>query len=250
MLAPSSVPPRLLGSLLLGSAAAVLVSLPIAGAMLAAAPTPADPCAVAFDPSALSPHARGLVARRLLACSDVTHGRITADEYHQQLAAIDKAWTVAPPPPAPPATQWASSVRGVSTQYTAASWSAGRVLGAPDVFPGSGDNQNAWASLGADDQDEWIEVGFAQPMRISAAEIYETYNPGAISAIELTTASGKTIVAYQGSPHATGMASNKLRAEVGCTTEPIAAVTVRLASTQVAGWNELDAIGLVPCAEQ
>ena len=252
MLANSSVPPpRYVGSVLLGGLAAALVVLPIAAAMMANRTAAANPCAVAFDATALSARDRGLVARRLLACSDVTNGRITSAEYHQQIDAIDTAWTTKALPAivALPAIQWASTVRGVSTQYTASSWAATKVLGAPDVFPGNGDNASAWASLGADDRDEWIEVGYAQPMQISAVEIYETFNPGAISAIELITADGEHIAAYQGAPGATGQTSNKLRAEVGCTSSPIVAVRVQLASTTVPGWNELDAIGLVPCAE-
>jgi len=124
------------------------------------------------------------------------------------------------------------------------------VLGAPDVYPAHGDNTNAWASLGADDRPEWLEVGFAQPMPISAVEVYETFNPGAVSSIELITADGARIPAYQGVAGATGQTSNKLRAEVGCTDASIVGVRVHVASTVVAGWNELDAIGIVPCAEQ
>lgn len=253
MHANSSVPPlrRYLGSVLLGGVAAALVVLPIAAAMMAnREAVKAAPCAPAFDTSALSTRDRGLVARRLLACSDVTHGRITPTEYRAQLTAIDTAWMkTAPVIVAAPAIQWASTVRGVSTQYTASSWAATKVLGAPDVFPGGGDNANAWASLGADDQDEWIEVGFAQPMQASAVEIYETFNPGSISAIELVDAGGERSTAYQGAPGATGQTANKLRAEITCTGSPIVAVRVKLASAMVPGWNELDAIGLVPCAD-
>lgn len=210
------------------------------------APSASDPCAV--DISQLGSRDRTFAVRRTIACSDITHGRISQAEYRQQIAAIDKAWAAAPAP-APPVTQWASSVRGVSTQYTETQWAAHRVLGAPDVFPVHGDNANAWASLGADDRNEWIEVGYAQPMRISAVEVYETYNPGAVSSIELITASGERINTYLAIPGARGAVANKLRADVGCTVEPIVAVKVELASTQVAGWNELDAIGVVPCVE-
>lgn len=244
-------PPRPLpvaGPLLVGGLAAVLLALPMASALVAAQAPAVDPCRVNLDVSSLPARDRGLVARRVLACTDRVHGRISADEYKQQVAAIDKAWTLTPPP-APPQTQWATTVRDVSTQYSPTSWSANQVLGAPNVFPSGGDHANAWASLGADDREEWIEVGYAQPVHASAVEVYETYNPGAVSAIELVTASGERVTAYQGAPAATGLTTHKLRAELGCTSEPIVAVRVRLASPQVAGWNELDAIGLVPCAE-
>jgi speckle-type POZ protein len=251
MLANNAVPPvpRYLGSILLGGVAAALVVLPIAAAMMANRTPTADPCAVTFDAS-LSARDNAFVVRRMLACSDVTHGRITQSEYRGQVAAIDAAWTARPVVAiAPPAVQWASTVRGFSTQYTTSSWAATKVLGAPDVFPGSGDNANAWASLGADDKAEWIEVGFAQAMPISAVDVYETYNPGAITSIELITADGSYIPAYSAQPGATGQTTNKLHTDVGCTQAPIVAVRVRLASQSVAGWNELDAISITPCAE-
>lgn len=242
---------RVTAALALAGVAASLVSVSLTTAVLALHPAaaPHDPCTI--DTHELGARDRTFVTRRQLACSDLTHGRVTEAEYREQIAAIDEAWTAVPPaPPAPPTTQWASSVRGFSTEYTSQSWAAHRVLGAPDVFPAHGDSPNAWASLGADDQTEWLEVGYAQPVRVSAVEVYETYNPGAVSSIELVTTSGARIVAYQGSPGARGAVANKLRADVACTEEPIVAVKVTLASTQVAGWNEVDAIGVVPCAER
>lgn len=226
--------------------AAALAGVLAAGAMLATRPTaPAsDPCQPSFDLGALAPRDRGLVARRALACSDLTNGRITQAQYERQVAAIDAAWAG---PVAAIAMQWASTVRGFSSQYSEQSWSAQHVLGAPDVYPQHGDLANAWASRGADDADEWIEVGYAQPVRASAVELYETYNPGAVTAIELVTQSGRRVPAYQAAAAANGQRANKLRVELACTEEPIVAVHVRLASPQVAGWNELDAIGLAPC---
>lgn len=250
---------RVTGALALAGLAASLVSVSLTTAVLASRPTapPADPCAI--DTGALGARDRTFVVRRQLACADLAHGRITLAEYRQQIVAIDKEWTTPPAPPEPPAppappapvvTQWASTVIGFSSEYTPQDWSASRVLGEPDVFPGHGDSVNAWASLGADDRTEWLEVGYAQPTRISAVEVYETYNPGAVSAIELVTVSGKKIVAYRGAAKALGQTSRKLRADLACTDEPIANVRVTLASAKVPDWNEIDAIGVVPCAEQ
>jgi hypothetical protein len=235
----------------LGLAASLVGAALTITALAVQASPPRDPCAADIDAGALTARDRGFVARHQLACSDAAHGRITLDDYRRQIAEIDRAWAAVPAAPAAPIEpQWASTVRGFSSQYTPDHWAATRVLGAPDVFPGQGDNVNAWASHGADDRDEWIEVGFAQPMRASAVEVLETLNPGAVSAIELVTASGARVTAYQGQPAALGPISHRLRADVGCTAEPIVAVHVKLASTRVPGWNELDAIGLVPCAER
>src|SRR5262245_31473669 len=81
----------------------------------------------------------------------------------------------------PPEPQWATTVRNFSSEYSTANWSAQQALGAPNVFPRSGDLDGAWASREPDATTEFIEVGFAQPQRASALEVYETYNPGAIT---------------------------------------------------------------------
>jgi hypothetical protein len=237
-----------IGSLFLAGLAVSLVGVSLGSAALALRAQQPDSCRIAMDPTSLGTHDRALVARRMLACSDLTHGRITAAEYRSQLAMIDKAWTPVPVA-APIVTQWAATVRAMSTQYSPSSWAASKVLGAPDVFPANGDNANAWASLGADDRDEFLEVGFAQPIRASAIEIYETYNPGAVRSITLITTSGTHISAYRGNPTASAGA-NRLRVDAQCTAEPIVAVRVELGSMAVPGWNEIDAIGLVPCTEQ
>lgn len=241
-----------IGSLFLAGLSVSLVAVSLGSAAIALRTQESDACGIAMDPASLDTHGRALVTRRMLACSDLTHGRITPSEYRLQVAAIDKEWT----PPAPPpfaneihTTQWASSVRAISTQYTAGSWAAYKVLGAPDVYPAHGDNANAWASLGADDRDEYLEVAFAQPVRARAVEIYETYNPGAVRSITMITTSGTRIEAYRANPSATGAHANILRTGgTQCTAEPIVAVRVELGSTAVPGWNEIDAIGLVPCA--
>ncbi len=188
-----------------------------------------------------------LVTRRLLACSDLEAGRISAERYLTTITAIDAEWsrpTVAVVPQ--PSIIWASSVRGFSTQYSAGSWSAQQVLGPPDVFPASGDQVKAWASLGADDRPEWLEVGFDRPTAISGVHIFETFNPGAVGRVELITSTGRTIEA-QATGSALGQGSVNRSVTVSCTSEPIVAVRVHVDSVAVAGWNEIDAIGVVPC---
>lgn len=153
-----------------------------------------------------------------------------------------------PPPIAfEPGIVWASEVRAMSSQYDAGAWSAAQALGAPDVYPGSGDDDRAWASLGADDRTEYLEVGFA-PRRISALRIYETYNPGAVSRVELTFADGTTHVVAGVAPGGAGADAVLRRVDLGgCTTQPVIAARVTVDSTRVAGWNEIDAIGGEVC---
>jgi hypothetical protein len=214
-------------------------------AWLLVAPATRDSCALPGNSASLSPSAQDLLAKHAVACSDLINDRITHDQY-LQLIGLTSPPVVTPPMPE---TEWASTVRAVSSQYTDTSWSAQQVLGPPDVFPSAGDNAKAWASLAADGGDEFIEVGFAQAYPISELAIYETFNPGAVRDIELITASGKQIhratppdVLIDGKP----MPSRRLAVPVDCG-EPIVAARITLASGQVAGWNEIDAIGATTC---
>jgi hypothetical protein len=245
-------PNRVVALALVASASAFLTAGVTAALLLTrtSAPAPVSdgdrcglPPGVTLD--GLDSYERGLEVRRLLACEDLRNGRISADTYH---AFVDRMTSPPAAPIALPATQWASTVRGFSTQYSASSWSANQVLGPPNVYPMAGDNQGAWASLGADDRDEWIEVGFDQPQRIAATEIYETYNPGAVDRVTLTFQSGRQADVFHGPAQARGATSFRNRIDLQqCTDEPVVAVRVHLASQQVAGWNEIDAIGVVPC---
>lgn len=235
----------------------------LAGFIALAACRPAypeqDPCAIpaGIDLPALDAQLAGLVMQRSLVCNDHRHGRITDDEYKTQVAAIDaklvgkqlkKPATKEPEVTNPSLTVWATSVIEFSTQYSENGWSAQQVLGPPDVYPAYGDIVRAWASKGADDRDEFIEVGFERPGPVSGVEVYETYNPGAIDRIELVTTRGRRIdVALTGPPPAPGVSARR-QFDFRCTREPIASVRIHLDSPKVAGWNEIDAIGVVPCS--
>ena len=210
------------------------------------------PAGVALD--TLDPPAQSILMRRALVCNDHREGRITDDELATRVAALDAELVgkrIVRRKPRPVESDqlivWASSVIDVSSQYSDEAWSANQVLGKPDVFPTYGDHNKAWASLGADDREEWIEVGFAGNERISGVEIYETFNAGAIDQVELVTVKGRRIdVAIPPDTAAPGTSVKRVF-DVRCTQELVRSVRVHLDSQRVSGWNELDAIGVVPC---
>lgn len=174
-----------------------------------------------------------VAVRHAMACVDLRYQRISLAEYRVTLHELYDPPKLAP---SRPTTVWASRVRAFSSQYTATSWSAQQVLGPPDVYPTIGDNAKAWASLGTDDRHEWIEVAFDKPHHITGVEILETLNPGAIDRVTLVTEGGGTIEVPLQTMH-----------ELACTRVLISSVRVDLDSPRVAGWNELDAIGITPC---
>lgn len=234
--------------MLIGGAAALLVGMSLGAGVVLATGSPPSVCGLprGVELAALGPGERSFVVRRVMLCDDLVHDRITMDAYRARVATLDAAWGARPVATmAPPQLAWASTVLGMSSQYTASSWSAAEALGPPDVYPAIGDQAHAWASLGADDRAEWLHVGYTDPTPITAVEVYETFNPGAVDRIELVTASGHTITAYAGQASSTTTARRRI--ELACTSEPIASVRVHLDSRGVAGWNEIDAIGVQPC---
>ncbi len=232
----------------------IVIALAACGSQLAIREPEPDPCALPQGTTDLDPQVGNIVLRRSLACTDHRYGRISDDDYRHRVARLDaelagksikKRPAIAPELPTR-LIEWATSVVEYSTQYSENSWSAQQVLGPPDVFPAYGDLNKAWASKGADDRDEFIEVGFAHAEPISGVEIYETFNPGAIDKLELVTVKGRRIDVPVTTTHSPGVASRS-ELDLRCTREPIASVRVHLDSVAVAGWNEIDAIGVVPC---
>ena len=238
LLAPSFRPHVL--SIVVGASVASMCGGVVLGAFAMTRPT--DPCAVSgVDTKSLSDRDRSIALHHALACTDYEHGRISLDEFHTQTTE-PRHVAVAMSNPLP--IQWATTVRTMSTQYSPTQWSAMRVLGAPDVYPGSGDNVNAWASTDADAASEFLEVGFARATRASAVDVYETYNPGAVTVVEVITADNAHHVVYQGVAAPMGQASYRRHIEFEAI-DDIIAVRVTLDSAAVPGWNEIDAIGLI-----
>jgi hypothetical protein len=225
------------------TAALVLSSLASLATIAALARSEAgDGCELPAGASLLDPQAQAAVAQHVLACRDLEHHRITVDDYKKLIGATRAQ-------PTQPAILWASRVVAVSSEYNDTTWAARQVLGPPDVYPRHGDLGGAWASKEPDAGDEFIEVAFERPVRAQAVRVYETFNPGAVSQVELVTSMGRRIDSTAGrtiadrSPQGATVESFDLE----CTSEPIASVRLRLASGAVPGWNELDAIGIVPC---
>ncbi len=138
---------------------------------------------------------------------------------------------------------WADRVLGYSTQFRDDRNAAAKALGPPDVFPGSGDLKDAWAPRPTDHGTEHIEVAFPGPVRASAVVIVETFNPGAVARVDDITPGREPLVLWRGrcSPH---QAPHVLSVEIG--DRELSAVRIVLDTARIPGWNEIDAIGLVP----
>ncbi|MDI1443559.1 hypothetical protein [Polyangium sp. 6x1] len=147
--------------------------------------------------------------------------------------------------PKPDKMVWADEVVEVSSEYQPVDWSSKQALGAPDVYPAGVDAKKAWATFGLDNPDEFLTVGFKTPVIGEAVWVYETYNPGAISKITITTSEGDKVIYENPNPSAIGSCAHVLAAPTQ-TCAPISAVRIDLASEKVDLWNEIDAVGILP----
>ena len=78
--------------------------------------------------------------------------------------------------------QWASEVMFVTSQLSPLQYSAGQLLGSPNVYPKGGESPNAWRSS-KPDTDQYMVVQFEKPIHAQQIAVAETENPGAISRV-------------------------------------------------------------------
>jgi hypothetical protein len=123
-------------------------------------------------------------------------------------------------------------------------WGPEQAAGPPDTWPRAGDFVTAWASLGEDDQDEWLLLEYAEPVKPQALIVYATYNPGAISRVSVFKLDGEEVEVWKGidpTPVGSGKGISVIPFRVSFKTNR---VKIELRSKEVSGWNEIDAVGL------
>ena len=128
-------------------------------------------------------------------------------------------------------------------------WGPEQATGAPDTFE-AGDFQTAWASLTPDGQDEWLQLDYAEEVQPTAILVHETFNPGALYKVSVFKADGTEVEVWQGkdpSPVGSGKGVSVIPIRVDFKTKR---VKIYLASKEVPGWNEIDAVGIRDAAQK
>ena len=138
--------------------------------------------------------------------------------------------------------QWAISATATS-QYGESSWSAMQAAGEPDSF-GCGDYLTAWASETSTGQDQ-LTLMYAQPVVPTGIRILQTYNPGAITGVELILADGSGTVAIPDSADPGTECGEAWHLDVPADIAPVNGVILTLDQTITGGWNEIDAVELI-----
>lgn len=118
-----------------------------------------------------------------------------------------------------------------------------QLTGPPDVLQG-GDNGNAWCSLSADDQDEWLLLEYAEPMLPTAVLVHANYYPGAVGKVTVFKLDGSEVEVW------TGEDPTPVESAHGISVIPIKVdfkvnrIKVYLNSVDTPSWNEIDTVGL------
>jgi hypothetical protein len=123
-------------------------------------------------------------------------------------------------------------------------WGPEQVTGPPDTWPQAGDLGTAWASLTEDGQDEWLLLEYADPVLPNAVLIYETFNPGAVRRVTVFTLEGEEVEVWKGKDPTPIGRPNGLSVIPFRVKFKTNRVKIYIASKEVTGWNEIDAVGL------
>ncbi len=140
---------------------------------------------------------------------------------------------------------WAHAVTSFSSEYSPSRNAARAAAGPPDVYPRTGDLSGAWAPRTTDDGPESITLAFAAPVLARSLVWAETLHPGAVVRVEDVSDPARPVTLWDGSagpaPSSAAMAEVTLAAP-----RSIAALRLSLDTRLVSGWNEIDAVGLIP----
>ncbi|KAJ3129199.1 F-box and leucine-rich repeat protein 4 [Nowakowskiella sp. JEL0407] len=141
---------------------------------------------------------------------------------------------------------WISSVESYSSQYSSSSWSAKKVIGAPNVYPKFADNIEAWTAYSRyTSTTQFLVLKIEKVVRISQVHLYETYYPGALISIEARDPNGSYITLWQGSATSALSVSRIYKPTLSRTDVSADTIRVKFDFSVSNQWYELDAVKVV-----
>ncbi len=139
--------------------------------------------------------------------------------------------------------QWASKVIGYSSQLTPVQYSAEQALGKPNVLPAGGQNPNAWTP-DKPKRNEYVTVGFANPMQIEQIAVAESYNPGALYKVYAYDEAGKEYLINTLNPNSVPLQGRMLNLFMQKTPYKVAAVKLEFDGKAVPDYFSIDAVAI------
>jgi hypothetical protein len=121
-------------------------------------------------------------------------------------------------------------------------WNALQAVGPPDADPAH-DSPNAWAARQEDMGEQWLDVGFATPLRANAVRIFEVNVAGAVTRLVATDEAGRSHALWSGSdPTAV---PGVFEVPFPTTSYRVRRVRIYLDTSRRPGWEEIDTVELV-----
>lgn len=139
--------------------------------------------------------------------------------------------------------QWATDATA-SSQYGEDSYSAKQATGEPNV-EAAADNPLAWASMDPDGGEETIELIFDHPVRPTGVNIYESFNPGAITRVEAQDLDSEAWETLWEGDSATDELMQVFSPSFDEPSFHTQRIRLTLDTSVVPGWNEIDAVQLL-----
>jgi len=139
--------------------------------------------------------------------------------------------------------QWASEVISFSSELTPIQYSAKQTLGKPNVLPAGGQNPNAWAP-DKPNRNEFLKLGFANPISIQQVAIAESHNPSALYRIFLYDEAGKEYEVNTFNPQAFPMRGRMLNVFMEKTHYKVAAVKLEFDGAAIPDYYGIDAVAI------
>ncbi len=136
--------------------------------------------------------------------------------------------------------QWAYNILEFSTQKGKREYSNAQVLGIPNATPAGKENINAWQTTGNQAED-YIKVGFLEPMKAKQIIIIETLNPGFITKVLAYDAKGTEHLVATYKPQKVASLSRILQINIAAIDYYIFAIKIVVNSKEPIA---IDAIGM------
>lgn len=139
-------------------------------------------------------------------------------------------------------SQWASAAVATS-EFSPTDWSAQQATGSPDTRE-CADLPTAWASQSATGRDA-LTVFFDQPVFATQVNIYQSYNPGAITRVDYVLADGSGFLTINNSADPGTPCPGVMTIDTERTKDAVFGVRLYLDQSLTGNWNEIDAVQLV-----
>jgi hypothetical protein len=140
-------------------------------------------------------------------------------------------------------SQWAENVLGYSTQYNAGSYSAAQALGPPDTML-YGDYPTAWTASSENGTQEYLAVGFLDPVYATGVTIRETYGNGFVTKVDVIDASDALHTVWTGTDPSQPGAPVDFAVTWTKTAYLVKGVRIYVNTDHTTGWEEVDAVRL------